>query len=36
MQSSVPRDRDGRSRYAMVAVSPIRLGPWFSQEVGAS
>ncbi len=29
MQSAVPRDALGRSRYGMVAVSPIRVGEWF-------
>jgi len=32
MQSAVPRDSHNRSRYGMVAVSPLRLGPWFTQE----
>eukprot|EP00456_Euglypha_rotunda_P092331 TRINITY_DN9721_c0_g1_i7.p1 TRINITY_DN9721_c0_g1~~TRINITY_DN9721_c0_g1_i7.p1 ORF type:complete len:1392 (+),score=226.67 TRINITY_DN9721_c0_g1_i7:98-4177(+) len=32
MQSAVPRDSAGRSRYGMVAVSPIRVGPWFTEN----
>ena len=32
MQSAVPRDEHNRSRYGMIAVSPIRVNPWFNEQ----
>ena len=36
MQRAVPRDADGRSSFGMVAASPIRVGPFFSQAALAN